>query len=193
VIVWLNGPFGVGKTTTARALLEAEPGWVLFDPEQVGFMLRHVLAERRPVPDFQDWVSWRRVVVASLASVHDELADTIVVPQTVVTERYWHEIAAGLQAHGLPLHAFTLHADHHAHNYRISTDTREVDAADWRRLRRADYDAASGWLFAATTTIDTTRLSPEEVGSKVRASIGARTRQTPHVAYVPQGSGGNWG
>jgi hypothetical protein len=153
-------------------------------------MLRHALAERRPVPDFQDWVSWRRVAVASLASVHDELADTIVVPQTVLTERYWHEIAAGLQAHGLPLHAFTLHADHQAHNCRISTDTSEVDAADWRRLRRADYDAASGWLFEATTTINTTQLSPEEVGSKVRASIRAR-KQRRHGARVPQGGGGN--
>jgi hypothetical protein len=72
VIVWLNGPFGVGKTTTARALLGAEPRWALFDAEHVGFMLRHVLAKRRPAPDFQGWASWRRVVVASLAAVHDE-------------------------------------------------------------------------------------------------------------------------
>ena len=172
MIVWLNGPFGVGKTTTARALLEAEPRWALFDTEHVGFMLRHVLAKRRPAPDFQDWASWRRVVVASLAAVHDELEDTIVVPQTVVVETYWREIAAGLRAHGMPLYAFTLHADHPAHERRIDTDTVEVDAAGWRRLRREDYDAALSWLSAATTIIDTTHLSPGEVAKEVRASVG---------------------
>jgi hypothetical protein len=171
VIVWLNGPFGVGKTTTARALLEAEPSWTLFDPEQVGFMLGHALAKLRPAPDFQDWASWRRVVVASLAALHDELENTIVVPQTVVIETYWCEVVAGLRAHGLPLSAFTLHADRDAHEHRIDSDAVEVKAASWRRLRRADYDAALGWLSARTTIIDKTRLTPAEVVASVRESV----------------------
>ena len=36
MIVWLNGPFGVGKTSVARALLEAKPDWSLLDPEVPG-------------------------------------------------------------------------------------------------------------------------------------------------------------
>src|SRR5580700_5135958 len=35
VILWMNGAFGVGKTTTARILREREPSWRLFDPESV--------------------------------------------------------------------------------------------------------------------------------------------------------------
>jgi hypothetical protein len=171
VIVWLNGPFGVGKTTTARALLEPEPGWTLFDPEQVGSMLRHTLARLRPVPDFQDWAAWRRVVVATLAALHDELENTIVVPQSVVIETYWREAVAGLRAHGLPLSAFTLHADRDAHEHRIDRDAVEVEAAGWRRLRRTDYDAALGWLSARTTIIDTTRLAATEVVARVRESV----------------------
>jgi adenylylsulfate kinase-like enzyme len=52
VIVWLNGPFGVGKTTTARALVDVLPGSRLLDPEHVGLLLRDTLNE--PVGDFQD-------------------------------------------------------------------------------------------------------------------------------------------
>jgi hypothetical protein len=176
MIVWLNGPFGVGKTTTAQALVDAEPGWTMFDTEYVGVMLRYALAKRRPVPDFQDGASWRRVVVASLAAVHDELASTIVVPQTVLVETYWREIAAGLRAHRLPPHAFTLHADHYAHERRIGADAIETEAKDWRRLRRADYDTARKWLTAATTTIDTTQLNPGEVVEKLRPAVREQTQ-----------------
>jgi deoxyadenosine/deoxycytidine kinase len=36
VIIWLDGPFGIGKSTTAQALLEHLPEAVLFDPELFG-------------------------------------------------------------------------------------------------------------------------------------------------------------
>jgi len=40
VIIWLNGAFGCGKTTTASELSVVIPGSRLFDPETVGYMLR---------------------------------------------------------------------------------------------------------------------------------------------------------
>lgn len=43
VILWLNGPFGVGKTSAADALLQRMPGALLFDPEPFGTALRHAL------------------------------------------------------------------------------------------------------------------------------------------------------
>ncbi|MFI6741580.1 hypothetical protein ACIBI9_52445 [Nonomuraea sp. NPDC050451] len=45
MIVWLNGTFGAGKTSTARELVPLVPGARYFDPEQVGFMLQTVLIE----------------------------------------------------------------------------------------------------------------------------------------------------
>jgi len=36
VIIWLNGPFGIGKSTTAQALLRRFAEAVLFDPEPFG-------------------------------------------------------------------------------------------------------------------------------------------------------------
>jgi broad-specificity NMP kinase len=33
MLVWINGTFGVGKTTTAKALTDRLPGHRLFDPE----------------------------------------------------------------------------------------------------------------------------------------------------------------
>lgn len=52
MIVWINGPFGVGKTTLATGLEARMPGRV-FDPEKVGFLLRSIIKE--PIDDFQHW------------------------------------------------------------------------------------------------------------------------------------------
>jgi hypothetical protein len=58
VIIWLNGTFGVGKTTTAGLLQEASPRLRTFDPEGVGYLLRKTLGDH-PVTDFRHWESWR--------------------------------------------------------------------------------------------------------------------------------------
>ena len=45
VIVWVNGTFGAGKTSTVRELQEVLPGSTVFDPESVGVYLRHLLSD----------------------------------------------------------------------------------------------------------------------------------------------------
>lgn len=62
-VVWLNGPFGAGKTTTARLLTGARGDRVLLDPELVGGFLVHHLG---PVDDFQDLRAWRTLAAADL-------------------------------------------------------------------------------------------------------------------------------
>jgi deoxyadenosine/deoxycytidine kinase len=62
MILWINGAFGAGKTSTANELVQLLPHARIYDPEQVGYMLRHFLTE--PIDDFQDWPPWRQLVVA---------------------------------------------------------------------------------------------------------------------------------
>ena len=40
VIVWLNGPFGVGKSTVAIGLKASLANATIVDPEQLGYPLR---------------------------------------------------------------------------------------------------------------------------------------------------------
>lgn len=60
MIVWLNGTFGAGKTTTAHELVYRSQGWRIFDPESVGYMLSDNLRDLE-FSDFQDLPSWRRL------------------------------------------------------------------------------------------------------------------------------------
>jgi hypothetical protein len=58
MIVIINGAFGVGKTTVAERLLSTLPNSMLYDPEEVGYMVRAVTQNVRTgvkdTDDFQD-------------------------------------------------------------------------------------------------------------------------------------------
>ena len=117
--------------------------------------LRPILDERAPGRDFQDWPAWRRIVVATLSSLHEQLGTTLVVPQTVLVERHWKEISKGIAAAGVELTPITLHASANEHERRIAEAHVETDAAEWRRARRLDYDRALPWLVRASVVLDT--------------------------------------
>jgi hypothetical protein len=98
VIVWINGAFGAGKSTTAGLLLESLEGARLFDPEYVGYLLQRFV----PVPtgDFQDLPLWRTLTVQTLAGLDREHPGTWVVPMTLVNGGYRAEIHGGLRRLG---------------------------------------------------------------------------------------------
>lgn len=167
VIIWLNGPFGAGKTTVANRLLAIEPALLLFDTEGIGYLLQSALGGRKPVADFQDWSAWRRLVVSTLGALSDETSADLLVPQTVIVKQYWTEILGGLRSTGHVVLPFTLDVDPHEHERRISSDTLEVPAAGWRRQRRPDYDAARAWLESSSTMLDTTHMTADQVARAV--------------------------
>jgi ABC-type branched-subunit amino acid transport system ATPase component len=173
VIIWLNGTFGAGKTTTAAELTRWVPGARVFDTEHVGYMLRHVLEKAVPVRDFQEWPPWRTLTVASLVQVHGYVGGTLVVPQTVLVEGYWREIEAGLERAGLPVRHVVLHADPDTLTRRIEGDTVETGARQWRLDHLAEYEKALPWLRAAGTVVDTTDQPPEAVARRIAESAGS--------------------
>lgn len=128
MIIWLNGTFGAGKTTTAAALNEELPGWRLFDPETVGVMLRGTLADH-PVSDFQQWPPWRTLVVDTALAIADYTGDDLVVSQTILVEEYADEIFSGLRAAGQQILHVLLDATDPALRKRIE---RSDEAREWR-------------------------------------------------------------
>jgi gluconate kinase len=168
MIVWLNGTFGVGKTTTAREICSLVPTARIFDTEHVGYMLQHVLASV-PVDDFQDWRPWRGLVVESAVQILDFVGGMLVVPQSVLVERYWQEIRAGLDKAGVAVRHVLLHADRDAIARRIDADTAEAGARQWRHDHLDAYEAARPWLAREAEVIDTTDRSPGETAAQILA------------------------
>lgn len=166
MILWINGPFGAGKTTLANVLVQRLPDAHFIDTERVGYLLRPVLDALRPAADFQDWPAWRSLVVAYLGELHDELGGTLVVPQSVFVEAYWAEIRDGLKARGLPLRAVTLDVPTAELERRIRTDQLEAGAVGWRLEHIAAYRSALPWLARETEIIDAS-VSPAELAERL--------------------------
>jgi hypothetical protein len=97
VLIWLNGPFGIGKTSTAEALIRRLPGAILFDPEPVGLMFRDMYRSVEPVDDFQDLQAWRAAVPALVRVLRQSNAATLVMPMTVWRRDYFTEILTALR------------------------------------------------------------------------------------------------
>ena len=93
MMIWINGTFGVGKTTAGTALVDALPALRLFDPEVVGYMLAHSLKDQS-FTDFQDLPAWRTLVPAVATEIRRHTGQDLVAVQTVLRQEYWAELTA---------------------------------------------------------------------------------------------------
>jgi hypothetical protein len=167
MILWLNGPFGVGKSSTAAELLRREPGAQHYDPERLGWVLQRTVGVFRP-GDFQDLRAWRRGTIRGVAR-RARSASTVVVPMTLLAPEYADEILSGLRDRGLEFRHVTLHGSSDALRRRIAADTDDPGAKDWRLGQLSRYEAVASSLAERGPVIDTDALSRDEVATAVQA------------------------
>ncbi|MCD0483537.1 AAA family ATPase [Streptacidiphilus sp. ASG 303] len=110
MLLWINGPFGGGKTQTAHEIQRRLPGSVICDPEHVGFGL-HRMTPPSLRGDFQDLPAWRQGVYEVLDRALNGHDGVVVVPMTVVEPSYLDETAGRLRERGHDVRHFALLAD----------------------------------------------------------------------------------
>jgi hypothetical protein len=174
VIIWLNGTFGSGKTTTAKELDQLLPDARIFDPELIGYMLGHV-PKLPEVDDFQHWPPWRRGVVATSLHLLDYLGGVLICPQTVLCEAYWSELRDGFATAGVDVRHIVLHAERETLVDRIERDEVGVGARQWRLDHLGQYEAALPWLREAADVVDTTSTPASGVAARIAAGLVATT------------------
>ena len=176
-VIWINGYFGVGKTTTVEHLTQRLSGAATFDPEEIGFLLRRSV----PVPtgDFQDLPAWRHLVAESIVAIMDEHRDQgtescLLVPMSLTNGRYRTDIFDVLRDAALTVHEFFLTARRNELERRITgqvlfaDDPARDEAARQWRLAQLDAAAASlAGLEPKPRILDTTSVSPAEVADAI--------------------------
>ena len=83
MILFINGPFGVGKTSVARLLVQKMPHSMLYNPEAIGAVLHRVLGPFWKAADYQDYALWRPLLVGGARLLKPGSTQTLVIPMTV--------------------------------------------------------------------------------------------------------------
>ena len=107
VLLWINGPFGGGKTATAYELQRRIDHSVVCDPEHLGYGLHRMLP-----PDlrtnFQNFAAWRHGVHEVLDLMSRKSAGPVIVPMTVIDPGYFDQTVGRLRQDGHDVRHFSL-------------------------------------------------------------------------------------
>ncbi|MFF6996699.1 NUDIX domain-containing protein [Streptomyces sp. NPDC008313] len=196
MIVWINGAFGAGKTTTARELIDLIPNSTLFDPEVIGGGLAYLLPPKRlaEVGDFQDLPIWRRLVVDTAAAMLAELGGVLVVPMTLLRQEYRDEIFGGLASRRIPVRHVLLAPAETILRQRIADREVPPDLPDGDlRVRQWAFDhiepyraALDSWLTADAHPVDTGGLTPYEAARRIADAVLTGEAPACDIVQTPE-------
>ncbi len=174
MLIWLNGTFGAGKTTTANELTMVLPDSRVYDPELVGALLRSTLADL-PVDDLQDWSPWRPLVAEGAIQLARFTHRPWVVPQALVHEEYYREIFDRFRSEEVSAFMVLLDADEEVLRERIEKSQEfaadpvaSAQVRDWRFAHLRAYAHRRDWMASvADLVIDTSELTATQVAKSV--------------------------
>lgn len=199
MIVWINGAFGAGKSSTARELVELIPNSTLYDPELVGGGLRLLLPQKRlaEVDDFQDLGIWRRLVVDTAAALLAEVGGVLVVPMTLLRQEYRDEIFGGLAARRIEVRHVVLTPDETILRERIDARDEhpgDPDAGDrarrWCHAHIEPYRTAlATWLGDDAYAVDNTLLTAADTARAVADALTAGLAAPCGIVQTPEPTG----
>jgi 8-oxo-dGTP pyrophosphatase MutT (NUDIX family) len=198
VLVWVNGAFTAGKTSTARELIDLVPNSTFCDPEVLGGALRFLLPQKRlaEVNDYQDLPIWRRMVVDTAAALLAEVGGVLVVPMTLLRQEYRDEIFGGLAARRVPVCHVLLATEETILRERIAG--REASPGDpegsarlgqWACEHLESYTAALGWLTADAHVIDNSGLTPARAAQRIAAALRTGAAAACEIVQTPEPAG----
>lgn len=189
MLIWINGPFGGGKTQTAYELCRRLPGSVVCDPEEAGLGL-HRMTPPWLRGDFQDLPAWRQGVVEVLELVLARHEGAVIVPMTVVEPDYFRETVGRLRERGRDVRHCTLLAERETVLRRLEGrglgKVLRVAAGRDAALRKEDFavrkldrclERLGGPEFAVH--IRTDRLTVPQVVESVAGSAGVELGPDP--------------
>lgn len=107
MIIWVNGCFGVGKSTIAGELNKQIKESIIYDPEEIGGFLSNTLPIKKD--DFQDYELWRIINYETLKYLNSRFK-IIIVPMTITNLQYYDEIIGKLKKEEICIKHFILSA-----------------------------------------------------------------------------------
>ncbi|MGN8842626.1 AAA family ATPase [Niallia sp. HCP3S3_B10] len=174
MIIWINGTFGSGKTTTAYELEKRVEKAFVFDPESFGYVLMKNIPKSLQKEDFQDFPIWRETNYSLLKQIAINYEGIIIVPMTITNEEYFHEILSRLRKDQIRVKHVTLMAS----------------KATIKKRLRSRLEGENSWAYKQAAArlqqlqrplfkehVETDNLTVEEVLEKIAQVTGLKLKE----------------
>jgi tRNA uridine 5-carbamoylmethylation protein Kti12 len=102
MIIMINGAFGSGKTSAAKMLHPVIRNSIIYDPEEIGYMVRKIIPEEfrleeEQTDDFQDIELWRILTVKVAQEIKLKYNKHLIVPMTIYKSENFDYICNGFR------------------------------------------------------------------------------------------------
>ena len=175
MVIFINGSFGVGKTTVSYLLSRELAKSVVFNPEPIGVALLRLAAWwplQQRTDDFQDLAVWRFLNARIIGFLHRS-GSNIIVPMTFSNLSYLEGLLAYLRGRGVPTLHFCLIAPHAVVLERLAA--RETQGPTQWQLRRSaeccDAHRAPEFAEHISTTGRSAQELAKEIADRVRRDL----------------------
>lgn len=111
MIIWINGPCGVGKSTLAEALQQKLPNSFLFDAELVGDAIRENLPDQFRHETYEEFPLWHEMCCRLLKELSAIYSGHVFVPMTLKRPESHRAIIRHLRDAGVSVTHIMLEAD----------------------------------------------------------------------------------
>ncbi len=113
MIYWINGPYGVGKSTLAKYLHSQNPNSFIFDAEVVGNAVRDNLPQELfKGYIFEEYDMWFKTIIEMLLEITSKYDGDIYVPMTLVYPESFSKIKISLEDKGIKIKHILLVSDY---------------------------------------------------------------------------------
>jgi hypothetical protein len=175
-VVLINGAFGVGKSTVARAFHRRTKGSRLYDPERIGYVLRRlphwIPGSAAKLDDYRTSPVWRALNIFGMR-LHARVARPLIVPMSLDLELL-DLLRRALIVGGCRVVHVCLTAPEATVHERLATRGVSPTSSEGRwvypRASAACRDHATNDAFAHR--IDTDRRGPLEIVEELSALVG---------------------
>jgi hypothetical protein len=141
MVIFLNGAFGIGKTTVARELKRNLTGSLIFDPEKVGFVLRRlprwVPLDGRNSQDYQDMRLWRALTALGIRATRLS-SKKVIVPMAFSNLSYLDEVREQVRRFDTNIFHFCLVAPFEIVEKRVFQRSAHRTTIAWQLRRTAE-------------------------------------------------------
>lgn len=169
-VLWIDGPYGVGKSTLAERLHEKMPDSFVFDAEAVGNAVRDNLPQALyGGAEFENYPLWFETCVRLLLEIARRWEGTALVPMTLVFPDSFGKVAGPLREAGVPVRHVLLETDYETVRERILARGEDEDC--WC-MRQISACLASQRAFRDVIRIPSTGQTAERLADEVLLRCG---------------------